>query len=213
MGVYAAVLLAIVAPFAAVGAGGLRFSLSVQLERPLQIESLAARSCSRSGSWGSTSRRSLEPRLAEPRRTFPAAIAVASSLIGLAALASVWSLARPSWGAVANGELLTASAAAVAAFVAFGRVLSPQYLIWLIPIVPLARGIHGRAAAVLLPGRTSADTGMESGALRRVVALEPIVWLVLARNLILVAVVALLIRQLAAGRRAYTTKPSTRRVT
>ena len=214
VGIYTALLLAIVAPFAAVGAGGLRFSLSVQLDRPLQIESLGGSLVLALGQLGL-----YEPTVVSSHGSqnlagsFPAAIAIVSSLIALAALASVWILARPTRGAVADGELLTASAAAVAAFVAFGRVLSPQYLIWLIPIVPLARGNNGRAAAVLFLGALAATQGWSQGRYGDVVALEPIVWLVLARNLILAAVVALLIRQLAAGRRAYTTKPSTRRVT
>jgi len=46
--------------------------------------------------------------------------------------------------------VLLAAAAAVAALVAFDRVLSPQYLIWIVPFIPLVRGRRGVYASALL---------------------------------------------------------------
>ena len=50
-------------------------------------------------------------------------------------------------------RLIRYSAAAVVAFVAFDKVLSPQFIIWLIPLVPLVGGRRGLVASALLaPG-------------------------------------------------------------
>lgn len=69
-------------------------------------------------------------------------VAVALSVAGVAALAWVWVARRP-----ANPELLVRLAAATLfALVAFGKVLSPQFLVWLLFPLALVGGRRGVAA-------------------------------------------------------------------
>ncbi len=53
-------------------------------------------------------------------------------------------------GPVTRERFLRFAAACVCAFIAFGKVLSPQFLLWLIPLVPLVVGRRGLAAVALL---------------------------------------------------------------
>ena len=83
----------------------------------------------------------------------------------------------------------------VCAFVAFGKVLSPQFLIWLIPLVPLVRGRRGLAASALLAAALLLtqlwfpfrywDLVLHFGTLES--------WLVLLRDLVLVSLFAVLL--------------------
>jgi uncharacterized membrane protein len=196
LGVFTLVLAAILVPLAAVGAGGLWFSLTSQLRRPLQIESLG----------GSVALAFGELHLYEPRVILSysshnlagqgaAMLAFVISVVGFAALCLIWVLFGRS--PRDDGSLLTAAAAAVAAFVISGRVLSPQYLIWLVPLVPLARGRRGLSAALLLLLACALTQIWAQGRYGDLVRLEPVSWAVLARNVTLVLVAVLLILALA----------------
>ena len=148
-GIFAAVALAIVLPFFVLSPGGVWDSLTRQASRPLQIESLGSAVLlaahhvfglditMKSGSGSQNLDGSL-----------PDALAVAHTIAQVAVLVAIWVVfAR----GPADGErFVLACAAALTAFVALGKVLSPQFLIWLVPLVPLVAGRRGVLASALL---------------------------------------------------------------
>jgi hypothetical protein len=78
----------------------------------------------------------------------PDALAIVQSVLEIALLLGIWRwFAR---GPAETDRLFRACAAAVCAFVVFGKVLSPQFLIWLLPLVVLVRGRRGVIASALL---------------------------------------------------------------
>jgi hypothetical protein len=136
---FAVTLGVVVLPFVALAPGGVRFSITRQTGRALQIEALgssallvahavggyAAHLRFGSGSWNLVG--SLPDALA----------ALQTALQLLAWLLVVWVFARGNRG---REQLLVGSAAAVAVWVLFGKVLSPQFLLWLVPLVALCVG-------------------------------------------------------------------------
>jgi hypothetical protein len=144
-----AVVAVVFAPFVALSPTGVRHSLTGQLTRPLQIESLgAALLIAAHHAWGH--RVTMETSHGSQNLAGHAAHELAAALTVLQALAliSIWiAFAR---SRATREQLVLASAAALAAFVALGKVLSPQFLIWLVPVVPLVRGRRGLQASVLL---------------------------------------------------------------
>ncbi|HVW88934.1 MAG TPA: glycosyltransferase 87 family protein, partial [Gaiellaceae bacterium] len=129
-------------PFFALAPHGMWHSLSGQASRPLQIESLGAALFTTFG----------HPRIVTTHGSQNVAghgaVGALFSLAELAMLVALWiAFAR---GPADRERLLRYSAAAACAFVALNKVLSPQYLIWLIPLVAFVRGARGLAALALL---------------------------------------------------------------
>jgi hypothetical protein len=88
--------------------------------------------------------------------------------------------------------MLRYSAAAVVAFVAFGKVLSPQYLLWLIPLVPLVRGARGLAATIVLTAACAlTQVWFPLGYWEYADSFHH-AWVVLARDLLFVVMLAVL---------------------
>ena len=147
--IYLAVLAACFVPFAIAAPHGLVHSLAVQINRPLQIESLGAAVLvglhHLFGLAASVQNGSGSQNLAASGSEV---VAWVQTGIQITALLGVWVwFAR---GEASRERLVRASAAAVVAFVAFGKVLSPQYLIWLCPFILLVLGRRGLATAALL---------------------------------------------------------------
>jgi hypothetical protein len=191
-GVFLAVLAVVLVPFAVVAPGGLAESVERQLERPLQIESLASAVLLAAHQLGA-----YEPTVVSSSGSqnlagsLPDALAAVQTAFQVLAVAAVWLLFA--LGRRDRASLVAASAAALTAFVAFGKVLSPQFLIWLIPLVPLVAATAGVAASALLAAAVATTQLWFPYRYWDVVALEPAGWLVLARDLMLVALFAVLL--------------------
>ncbi len=146
LGVLAGVVALAFLPFLVLAPEGVAYSFGRQLGRPLQIESLgSAFFLAAHHLFGLE----LEMRSGHGSQNLdglgPAVAGVLLSVVQLAVLVWIW-LRRPA----SAEELVRWSAAAIVAFVALGKVLSPQFLIWLIPLVPLVAGRQGLSASALL---------------------------------------------------------------
>jgi hypothetical protein len=190
LGVAAAVLAAIVVPFAVIAPEGIFRSFERQLTRPLQIESLGAAlvvvshhllgtGVAMESSHGSQNIGGNTAYL----------IGGLQSVVQLAVLLAIWIVfARRERSAE---ELVQFSAAAVVAFIALGKVLSPQFLIWLIPLVVLVR--RWSAALLFVTALVLTQAWFPQHYWDYALRFDAtITWLVLARDLALIGLLAVL---------------------
>jgi hypothetical protein len=205
LGVALGAIAAVFAPFVILSPGGVWQSLSQQLSRPLQVESLgsalllAGHHLFGLAVTGETSHGS--QNLGGTAADW---MAFGSTVVQGLVLIWIWvSFAR---GSGSREALVRSSAATLCAFIAFGKVLSPQFPIWLIPIVPLVRGRRGLVATVLLGAAlVLTQTWFPFRYFRLALNFEEgLSWVLLARDLTLVALVAVLVVTL---RRTTATRP------
>jgi uncharacterized membrane protein len=180
----AAVVVAAVLPFAILAPDGLWHSVSGQLSRPLQIESLAA----------SLLTTFSHPEVISTHGSLNLGgqgwVAAVTSVLEFVVLVALWvAFAR---GPATDERLIRYTAACLCAFVAFGKVLSPQFLIWLVPVVALVRGLRGIAACALLAGAMIATQVYFPGRYWEYIFQLHLAWVVLLRNVLLVALLATL---------------------
>ena len=138
------------APFAILEPHGLWVSISGQFNRPLQVESLGAAVLMMLEHFGMAMHPTITTAGAQaligPGARTAAALSTSAEVFAVVGILIVYARRRtPSTEA-----LLLAAAATVAALVAFDKVLSPQYLIWIVPFVALAAGRAGIAAGAFL---------------------------------------------------------------
>jgi uncharacterized membrane protein len=192
--VWAGLVLAVCAlvflPFAAIAPGGVGHSFGVQLNRPLQLESLGAAVLIALHNDAGTTLHVFSTRSQNVSGSGAHAAAVLSGIAQVVVLVVVW--LRYARGPQTHERLVTYAAAAVAVFIAFGKVLSPQYLVWLIPLVPLVRNRIAQVLVVCALVLTQIEFPARYWQLAN--DLKPsIAGVVLARDLVLVALVAVLL--------------------
>jgi hypothetical protein len=193
LGLAAAPIVLAYAGFLVIAPDGVLDSLGRQVGRPLQIESLGAGILlvlhhavgmglgwtSGSGSQNLTG-------------TGAGTLAVLQGVAQVAAVVLVWvSYAR---GPSTTERLVRHAAASVVAFVALSKVLSPQFLVWLVLLVPLVGGPRRRVAMVLTVVACALTTIWFPARYWDLVRdFDPLSsWLVLLRGLVLLGLLAAL---------------------
>lgn len=140
--VFAGIAVGVVAlvflPFVVLSPHGVWSSLSGQASRPLQIESLgAALLLGAHQAWGLAVEQTSSHGSDNLTGALPDALATVQGVLAPLVLLALWAaFAR---GEATRERFVRYAAAAVCAFIAVSKVLSPQYLIWLMPLVPLVR--------------------------------------------------------------------------
>lgn len=203
LGVAAAVVAVCIVPFLALSPHGVWESSLRQTTRPLQLETLG-------GGLLLAAHHVFGMHLtvvtSHGSQNFSGGaadvLAAVDSAIEVIVLLAIWRwFAR---GPADAGRLFRASAAAVCTFIVFGKVLSPQYLIWLVPLVTLVRGRRGVwAAALLAICCVLTQIWFPYRYWRLVLHFDTAAsWLVLVRDVGLVALLALLLWPSATSPRA-----------
>jgi hypothetical protein len=202
VGLCLAVTLLVFLPFLVIAPDGVGWSLWRQLGRPLQIESVGAaallalhHAAGLEIHWRSSNG---SQNLVGASATVASVI---STLVEIVVLVWIWiQLARRRNPTTA--DLVLASAASLVAFVALGKVLSPQFLIWLLAAVALVSGRRAFLAMGLLAfACVVTHLWFPDRYWRLVFHFDPIAsWLVVVRDLVLVALLAVLLWELRPGR-------------
>ena len=138
-------------PFFAIAPRATWRLFAYHLDRPLQIESLGSSIVHVAGlpfrSLNSYGSENVAGRVPDALASLSTLLLVACLVVIVAVLARGLRRRSP-----AAAELWVAgTAATIVAAVTLGKVVSPQYLVWLLPATLLVAGSRGRVAAIVLP--------------------------------------------------------------
>jgi hypothetical protein len=194
LGVAALAALLFAVPFLARGLGELAHVVHRQSTRPLQLESLGGAfflAAHHLRGWTATlanfggSENLVNPRAADVARVTSIALVVVLLVV------YAW-LARQA--PLGDDAFVRGFGVVLTAVVVLGRVLSPQYLVWLIAPVLLVRGRRGSAAIALLVASLAATHAWYPRLYVRVIEYdsEAAAWVLVGRDALLVALLAVL---------------------
>ena len=195
LGICIAVAALVFIPFLVLSPEGVISSVRRQLDRPLQIESLGAavllalhHVAGMPLAWASS----------HGSQNLTGTVAVVAAAVTTTAQLAVlgylwWRFARTA--TVTGTAFVEACAGVVVAFVALGKVLSPQFLVWLLPVVGLVVWRRAWLALALLVGACVLTRIWFPGRYWQLVFEfdDLAAWLVLARDAFLVAVLIALV--------------------
>jgi uncharacterized membrane protein len=183
----------LVVPFLVLSPHGLEESFRAQAARSLQVESLGGAllgAADRLGWYSATVVHHTKPAISyDLAGSLPHALAALSSAAQVLAVLAVALLYLR--GPDDPRRLVAAAAAAVAGFLAFTRFFSPQYLVWVVPLAALLG-----PSAWVLTGAAMVLAQVWFFHYGHVFALEGYIWLVLARDALVVALFAVALRSL-----------------
>ena len=201
-GAAAMALVVVVAYGAAAGLSptGTLDSLTYHLDRPVQVESSPATVLRGLDALGAGAAEHVHSHrsdgLTHARADLTAGV-FAALLAGVLALLAAGAASRRGGEPPGRRPLVLASLAALAAFAALGKVLSPQFLVWVVPLAALAFAWRMYALAAFAAAAILLTLAEFPARYDDVVAGDPAaVWLVAARDATLIAAVAIAARSL-----------------
>jgi hypothetical protein len=178
----------------AVAPHGVGWALHRQLVRPLQVESLPAVFFAAAHVIGGLHlhvvKRAGSDNLIGSGPDLAATLSGIATVIAIAAVYALYARSNRT-----REQLVVSSVAAITAYIALSKVFSPQYLVWLIPLVPLVggrRGVRASALLVVILGMTQIWEPYRYFAYYK--TFTPwLTTLVLVRDLLMVALLAVLL--------------------